>query len=443
MEPLHAASTPSRCRSRGPTSTPTRSCRRATCRSRAPTISARTCSATCATCPDGAREPGLRAQPARLSRMRASWSPSAISAAARRASTRCGRCTTTASASRSRRRSATSSRRTRSRTASCRWCSPRTSSTGCWRRSRARPACTSSSISRRSRSVTPARRGRTASTSTPSPSTACSKGIDEIGYTLSLLPAIEAYEAPRSTTRKSRKGIAMKIAVLGGRRHRPRSHRAGREGAAGRGRQCAARAHRGADRRAALERTAIRCRTTRSRRAARPTRSCSARAACRATRAFRTTSGRARRCCACARHLDLFANFRPAFLFPELAGASTLKPEVVAGLDLMILRELTGDAYFGEPRGFGTNASGAREAFNTMRYSEPEVERIAHVAFRTARTRRRKRLLGRQGERAGGDAALARRGDARRPRVSRRRALAPVRRRRGDAADARADSSST
>jgi 3-isopropylmalate dehydrogenase len=89
-------------------------------------------------------------------------------------------------------------------------------------------------------------------------------------------------------------------------------------------------------------------------------------------------------------HLDLFANFRPAFLFPELLDASTLKREVVEGLDLMILRELTGDIYFGEPRGFGVNASGAREAFNTMRYSEPEVERIAHVAFRTARQRRRK-----------------------------------------------------
>jgi 3-isopropylmalate dehydrogenase len=88
--------------------------------------------------------------------------------------------------------------------------------------------------------------------------------------------------------------------------------------------------------------------------------------------------------------LGLFANFRPAFLFPELIGASTLKPEVVEGLDLMILRELTGDAYFGEPRGTGTNARGEREAFNTMRYTEPEVERIAHVAFRTARLRRRK-----------------------------------------------------
>jgi 3-isopropylmalate dehydrogenase len=90
------------------------------------------------------------------------------------------------------------------------------------------------------------------------------------------------------------------------------------------------------------------------------------------------------------KELGLFANFRPAFLFPELVGASTLKPEVVDGLDLMILRELTGDVYFGEPRGSGTNARGEREAFNTMRYSEPEVERIAHVAFRTARARRRK-----------------------------------------------------
>jgi 3-isopropylmalate dehydrogenase len=88
--------------------------------------------------------------------------------------------------------------------------------------------------------------------------------------------------------------------------------------------------------------------------------------------------------------LDLFANFRPAFLFPELADASTLKPDVVAGLDILILRELTGDLYFGEPRGFRNDANGAREAFNTMRYSEPEVERIMHVAFRAARLRKRK-----------------------------------------------------
>ncbi|HEY4065828.1 MAG TPA: 3-isopropylmalate dehydrogenase [Burkholderiaceae bacterium] len=90
------------------------------------------------------------------------------------------------------------------------------------------------------------------------------------------------------------------------------------------------------------------------------------------------------------KELGLFANFRPAYLFPELVGASTLKPEIVEGLDLMILRELTGDAYFGEPRGSGVNAKGEREAFNTMRYSEPEIERIAHVGFRTARLRSRK-----------------------------------------------------
>jgi 3-isopropylmalate dehydrogenase len=88
--------------------------------------------------------------------------------------------------------------------------------------------------------------------------------------------------------------------------------------------------------------------------------------------------------------LGLFANFRPAFLFPELADASTLKREVVEGLDIMILRELTGDLYFGEPRGITTNSAGEREAFNTMRYSESEVERIARVAFEAARKRRRK-----------------------------------------------------
>jgi 3-isopropylmalate dehydrogenase len=88
--------------------------------------------------------------------------------------------------------------------------------------------------------------------------------------------------------------------------------------------------------------------------------------------------------------LGLFANFRPVFMFSELIGASTLKPEVVEGLDLMILRELTGDVYFGEPRGFRKTSSGERQGFNTMIYSESEIERIAHVAFRTARQRRRK-----------------------------------------------------
>ncbi|MBI3375307.1 MAG: 3-isopropylmalate dehydrogenase [Betaproteobacteria bacterium] len=90
------------------------------------------------------------------------------------------------------------------------------------------------------------------------------------------------------------------------------------------------------------------------------------------------------------RELGLFANFRPAFLFPELIGASSLKPELVEGLDLIILRELNGDIYYGEPRGIMVNAEGKREGVNTMRYSEFEIERIAHMAFRTARDRRRK-----------------------------------------------------
>jgi 3-isopropylmalate dehydrogenase len=90
------------------------------------------------------------------------------------------------------------------------------------------------------------------------------------------------------------------------------------------------------------------------------------------------------------KELDLFANLRPAVLYPELAGASTLKPEVVAGLDLMILRELIGDIYFGQPRGRRQTAAGEREAFDTMLYSESEIRRIAHVGFRTARKRARK-----------------------------------------------------
>jgi len=90
------------------------------------------------------------------------------------------------------------------------------------------------------------------------------------------------------------------------------------------------------------------------------------------------------------KELGLFANLRPALLYPELAGASTLKPEVVAGLDLMILRELTGDIYFGQPRGRRQTATGEREAFDTMLYSESEIRRIAHVGFRTARKRARR-----------------------------------------------------
>ncbi len=89
--------------------------------------------------------------------------------------------------------------------------------------------------------------------------------------------------------------------------------------------------------------------------------------------------------------LGLFANLRPAVLYSELANASTLKPEVVAGLDIMIVRELTGDVYFGQPRGIRVNeATGEREGFNTMIYTESEVRRIAHVAFRIAMKRKRK-----------------------------------------------------
>ena len=94
------------------------------------------------------------------------------------------------------------------------------------------------------------------------------------------------------------------------------------------------------------------------------------------------------------KHLGLFANFRPAICHEQLTQASSLKPELVAGLDILIIRELTGDIYFGQPRGRRTAVDGhfpgAEEAFDTMRYSRPEIERIAHVAFQAARKRRGK-----------------------------------------------------
>ncbi len=94
------------------------------------------------------------------------------------------------------------------------------------------------------------------------------------------------------------------------------------------------------------------------------------------------------------KNLGLFANLRPAILYPELAGASTLKPEVVAGLDILIVRELTGDIYFGQPRGVRTCPdgpfAGQREGFDTMRYAEGEIRRIAHVAFQAAQKRNRR-----------------------------------------------------
>ena len=91
------------------------------------------------------------------------------------------------------------------------------------------------------------------------------------------------------------------------------------------------------------------------------------------------------------RHLGLFANLRPAICYEQLVDASSLKPELIAGLDLLIIRELTGDIYFGQPRGRRTAVDGhfpgSEEAFDTMRYSRPEIERIAHVAFQAARLR--------------------------------------------------------
>ncbi|MER1940836.1 3-isopropylmalate dehydrogenase [Castellaniella sp. FW104-16D08] len=92
--------------------------------------------------------------------------------------------------------------------------------------------------------------------------------------------------------------------------------------------------------------------------------------------------------------LGLFANLRPAILYPELANASSLKPEIVAGLDILIVRELTGDIYFGQPRGVRTLEdgpfAGERQGFDTMHYAESEIRRIAHVAFQAAAKRQKK-----------------------------------------------------
>jgi len=92
------------------------------------------------------------------------------------------------------------------------------------------------------------------------------------------------------------------------------------------------------------------------------------------------------------KNLGLFANFRPAICYPQLVDASSLKRELVSGLDILIIRELTGDIYFGQPRGRRVSPDGhfpgSEEAFDTMRYSRPEIERIAHVAFQAARKRK-------------------------------------------------------
>jgi 3-isopropylmalate dehydrogenase len=88
--------------------------------------------------------------------------------------------------------------------------------------------------------------------------------------------------------------------------------------------------------------------------------------------------------------LDLFSNLRPALLYPQLVAASTLKPEVVSGLDILIVRELTGGIYFGKPRGRRINDRGEREGYNTLVYSESEIRRIAHSAFQVAQKRQRR-----------------------------------------------------
>ena len=88
--------------------------------------------------------------------------------------------------------------------------------------------------------------------------------------------------------------------------------------------------------------------------------------------------------------LGLFANLRPAMVYPELVNASSLKPELVSGLDIMILRELTGDIYFGQPRGIRTMGNGERQGFDTMLYSESEIRRVAHVGFKIALKRNKK-----------------------------------------------------
>ena len=120
------------------------------------------------------------------------------------------------------------------------------------------------------------------------------------------------------------------------------------------------------------------------------------------------------------KELGLFANLRPAILYPELADASSLKPEIVAGLDIMIIRELTGDIYFGAAaRHARTENGGEREGYDTMRYCEAEIRRIAQCRLSDSAQARQEALLGRQGERARDQPLLARDRRATSPRNTR------------------------
>lgn len=136
--------------------------------------------------------------------------------------------------------------------------------------------------------------------------------------------------------------------------------------------------------------------------------------------------------------LGLFANLRPAILFPELAAASSLRAEVVSGLDILIVRELTGGIYFGQPRGIRERPDGVREGFNTLVYGADEIERIGRAAFEAAERRGGCAVLGGQGQRAGVQRALARGHDRPAGRLSVGVAGSPVRGQRGHAAGPRA-----
>ncbi len=135
------------------------------------------------------------------------------------------------------------------------------------------------------------------------------------------------------------------------------------------------------------------------------------------------------------KELGLFANFRPAILYPQLAEASSLKPEIVAGLDILIVRELTGGIYFGQPRGI-EERDGQRVGFNTCVYSEAEIERIGRVAFEMAQQARQEAVQRRQGQRARGHHAVARGGQPPGTGIPGRRAVAHVCRQRRHAAGA-------